>query len=221
MSIPLNSSWTWRVYLGEDIICNNSCLDTDIIIIEARMWRDQTSWRYWHIWVQVSNLTITSRIWHTSYSSRWLEFLVNNANKQWFYSWIWTWFRDYRLTYNSTTWEVKWECWEVLDTTNKLYDQTFQDDWIKWLPIERLHFSWWEWTYYNHWQFDWIRIKDKNWNILSYVDFNDNQFPSWYKLIDQNNNIQTDWYTISNWILTLWIDSSKTRYLVYNEHWFS
>ena len=218
MSIPERSNWTGKIYLGDKIICDTPCqkYDTSIIILEWRLWRDSTSSRHW--WLYIFNNDDFSLIWRAWHTCFWWARIEFNRWSSQFYNNSFTWFKEFRISYNISTDTIHYEMRDTLDQ----WTVTYQLDKV-WLWL--YHWQWFRvWMqsndrYYNHWQFDWFRIKDKNWKIISYIDFNDNQLPSWYSLHDWCTSwlpSVSDWYYLSNWILTLSTDP-YCRTLLYDE----
>lgn len=217
MSIPERSNWTGKIYLGDKIICDTPCqkYDTSIIILEWRLWRDSTTSRHWWIYIYNDDFSLIWRAWHTSFQWKRVEF--NYGWSSTFYTNTFTWFKEFRISYNRDTDTIHYEMRDTLDSWSPTYE--LDKVWL-W------NYKWWwiiVWTqsndsYYHNWQVDRLRIKDKNWNIISYIDFEDNQLPSWYTLYDTCNLPATanDWYSISNWILTL-STNPYCRWIYYDE----
>lgn len=202
MSIPVKSAWTGNIYLWDKVVAESGCIDTDIITLEWRLWRNQTNSRQGWICIYNDDFSYIWRAWHTSFWWARIEFNYRNSSN--FYSNSFTWFKEFRISYDKSTDTIHYEMRDTLDSWSATY--SLDKIWL-WL------YSWW-WiivgmqsndSYYNNWQFDWFRIKDKNWNTISYVDFNDNQLPSWYSLKQACSwyIAASDWYSLSGWILTL------------------
>ena len=220
MSIPERSNGTWNIYLGEQIVCGTPCSAYDTskwIILEWRLWRDSTSSRHW--WIYIINNDVAFWIWHTSYRWRWIEFTNIKTDTSVTLNVISTWFYEYRLIWNRNTWAFQWQVWNTLDVWTALFDRVHTTTAITSSEV----YVWMQSndSYYHNWQFEWFRIKDLDWNIISDINFQNNTLPDGYTMYYKTNDykpdwtVTTTWYTLSNWILTL-STNPYNRWLFYD-----